>query len=68
MKKDAIDPRVFDLYDDYCHGRIARREFFARASALTVAGASALAMAESLLPRYAQAHTISFTDERIEAR
>jgi carboxymethylenebutenolidase len=50
---------------DYCHGRIERREFLARAAALSVAGASALAMAESLLPRYAEAQTISFNDERI---
>ena len=39
-----IDRRVFELYDEYCHGRIDRREFLARAGALTVAGVSALAM------------------------
>jgi carboxymethylenebutenolidase len=65
MKENKIDPRVFDLYDDYCHGRIDRREFLGRASALTIAGVSALAMAQSLLPRYAEAQTISFTDKRI---
>src|SRR6185295_19243697 len=59
-----IDQRVFDLYDEYCHGHIDRREFLARAS-LVVGG---LAMAQALMPRYAQAQTISFTDERIKAR
>jgi carboxymethylenebutenolidase len=68
MKENKIDPRVFDLYDDYCHGRIDRREFLGRASALTIAGVSALAMAQSLLPRYAEAQTISFTDKRIIGR
>jgi carboxymethylenebutenolidase len=63
-----IDQRVYDLYDEYCHGYIDRREFLARASAITVAGVSGLAMAQALLPRYAQAQTISFTDERIKAR
>jgi carboxymethylenebutenolidase len=63
-----IDQRVFELYDEYCHGYIDRREFLARASAITVAGVSALTMAQALLPRYAQAQTISFTDERIKAR
>jgi carboxymethylenebutenolidase len=59
-----IDQRVFDLYDEYCHGRIDRREFLARSAALVVGG---LAMAQALLPRYAQAQTISFTDSRIKA-
>ncbi|OHC83545.1 MAG: dienelactone hydrolase [Rhodospirillales bacterium RIFCSPLOWO2_12_FULL_67_15] len=60
-----IDRRVFELYDEYCHGRIDRREFLARAAALTVGG---LAMAQALLPRYALAQTISFTDTRIKAQ
>ncbi len=60
-----IDQRVFDLYDEYCHGHIDRREFLSRAAAVTIGG---LAMAQALLPRYAQAQTISFTDPRIKAR
>jgi carboxymethylenebutenolidase len=60
-----IDQRVFDLYDEYCHGQIDRRAFLARAAIVTVGG---LAMAQALLPRYARAQTISFTDERIKAR
>lgn len=43
-----IGQRVFDLYDEYCHGGIDRREF--------------------LLPRYALAQTISFTDTRMKAQ
>src|SRR5436190_3985736 len=60
-----IDQRVFDLYDEYCHGRIDRREFLSRSAALCAAG---LVMAQALLPRYARAQTISFTDERIQAK
>ena len=61
-----IDQRVFDLYDEYCHGRIDRREFLQqRCRGRRVGG---LAMAQALLPRYAQAQTISFTDPRIKAR
>ena len=68
LTQSEIDQRVFDLYDEYCHGRIDRREFLQRASVLTVGGVSALAMAQALLPRYALAQTISFTDQRIKAR
>ena len=68
MTRNEIDPRVFDLYDNYCHGRIDRRQFLDRAAALTIGGVSALAMAQSLMPSYAEAQLISFTDERIKAR
>jgi len=66
MSENIIDQRVFDLYEEYCHGRIDRREFLGRAGALTIGGVSALYMAQALLPRYAEAQTISFTDERIK--
>ena len=65
LSQREIDQRVFDLYDEYCHGRIDRRTFLQRAAVVTAGG---LAMAQALLPRYANAQTISFTDERIRAR
>jgi carboxymethylenebutenolidase len=67
-RQPHIHQRVFDLYDEYCHGRIDRREFLARARAIVVGGVSALAMAQALFPRYAEAQTISFTDDRIKAK
>ena len=66
ITQQEIDQRVFDLYDEYCHGRIDRREFFSRAAALAIVGGSGLTMAQALLPRYAQAQTISFTDTRLK--
>ena len=63
-----IDQRVYDLYDLYCHGYIDRREFLKRAGAITVAGVSGLTIAQALFPRYAEAQTISFTDERMKAQ
>jgi carboxymethylenebutenolidase len=68
MTERESEQRVFDLYDDYCHGRIDRRDFLLRAGALTVGGVSALTMAQALLPRYAEAQTISFTDPRIKGK
>jgi carboxymethylenebutenolidase len=59
---DWIDQRVFNLYDEYCHGRIDRRSFLQQAALV----AGGLAMAQALMPRYANAQTISFTDERLK--
>src|SRR3954468_1789317 len=61
---DWIDQRIFDLYDEYCHGRMDRRMFLKQAALV----AGGLAMAQALMPRYANAQTISFTDERIKAQ
>jgi carboxymethylenebutenolidase len=62
LTQAEIDQQVFDLYDEYCHGRIQRREFLRRAAAL-----GALGFATSLFPDYARAQQISFTDPRIKA-
>jgi carboxymethylenebutenolidase len=64
LTQGEIDRRVFELYDEYCHGKIDRRTFLARAAVVTVGG---LAMAHALLPQYAKAQMISFTDPRIKA-
>jgi len=64
MDQNQIDERVFDLYDEYCHGRIDRRQFFERAGAVAVTG---VAMASALIPNYADAQEVLFTDERIKA-
>ena len=64
ITQPEIDQQVFNLYDEYCHGGIDRREFLRRAGAM---GAAALVMAQGLLPNYAKAQTISFTDSRIKA-
>jgi carboxymethylenebutenolidase len=64
ITQPEIDQQVYNLYDEYCHGRIDRREFLKRAGAM---GAAAMAVAVGLLPDYAKAQTISFTDSRIKA-
>jgi carboxymethylenebutenolidase len=62
VTQPEIDPRVYDLYDEYCHGRIDRREFLRRAGALGL-----LAPAMAFLPDYARAQQVPSTDPRIKA-
>ena len=47
MTKATIDPKVYDLYDEYCHTQMTRRDFLTKASALAIVGGSALAMTEN---------------------
>ncbi len=69
MKKPEIDSKVYDLYDEYCHSDMGRREFLKRAGAMTlVGGVSGIVMAKALMPDYVRAQTISFTDKRIKPK
>jgi carboxymethylenebutenolidase len=60
-----FDQRVLDLYDDYAHGRITRRDFAQRAGAYVAAGMTAEALLASLSPNYAWAQQVAKDDPRI---
>ncbi|MEL6368123.1 MAG: dienelactone hydrolase family protein [Pseudomonadota bacterium] len=62
MTRHEIEATVFDLYDEYCHGQISRRQFFERA------GSAGALMATAMLPNYASGQEVLFTDERIKAQ
>lgn len=57
--------KLLDLYDLYAHGLISRRTFFKRLSQYAVGGMTVAALAETLLPKYAEAQQISDGDGRI---
>ncbi len=66
----TLDDDLFDLYDEYCHGSMSRRDFLDRAKAIGAAlGLAGLAAcrAADMLPDYSRTQQVSFTDERIKA-
>ena len=62
-----FDQELLDLYDDYAHGRLGRREFARRAAAFAVGGITAEALLERLSPNYALAQQVAPDDTRIHA-
>ena len=56
-----FDQELLDLYDDYAHGRLNRREFARRAAAFAVGGVTAEALLERLSPNYAVAQQVAPT-------
>ncbi|WP_337176985.1 YghX family hydrolase [Paludisphaera sp.] len=62
-----FDQRLLDLYDDYAHGRLGRREFARRAAAFAVGGVTAEALLQRLSPNYALARQVAPDDARIHA-
>ena len=63
-----IPPAAFGLYDRYAHGQIDRRQFISGLARLAVGGLTVTALAEALMPDYARAQQVSFTDPDIHAR
>jgi carboxymethylenebutenolidase len=60
-----FDQGLLDLYDDYAHGRLGRREFARRAAAFAVGGVTAEALLARLSPNYALAQQVAPGDARV---
>lgn len=66
MTKSPLDhPEIRNLFDGYVHGTISRRQFLDRVAALSLAGISATALLDSLLPDYALAQQVAPDDDSI---
>ena len=58
---------LLDLYDDYAHGRIERRDFLRSASKFAVAGITAEMLLSRLTPNYSWAQQVAKDDPKIVA-
>ena len=61
-----FDPELLDLFDQYVHGGVDRRQFLERASRFAVGGLTAAALLESLSPHYAWAQQVPTDDARLQ--
>jgi carboxymethylenebutenolidase len=66
-EKRTVPPEAVELYNQFIHGEISRREFISGAQKFAVAGLTAGAIVTALMPNYAEAQQVSRTDERIRA-
>jgi carboxymethylenebutenolidase len=67
IRKEDIKQEVFDLYDDYAHNRIERREFMQKLSAYAVGGISVTALSSFLMPAYASSIQVQADDPRLKS-
>lgn len=67
IKRADLNQDVYDLFDDYVHSRINRRQFLDRVTRYTVAGLSATAILEFLSPDYALASQVASNDPRLQS-
>ncbi len=64
-KAQDFDQKFLDLYDDYAHGRIARRDFVRAAGAFAVGGMTVEGLINAISPNYAWAEQVKPDDPAI---
>lgn len=60
-----MDQRIIDLYDDFTHSRISRRDFMDRATAMLGSTAAAATVLTTLKSDVAKAETVAANDPRL---
>jgi len=64
-QKRKIPAEAVELYTRFIHGEISRRDFFNEVQRFAVAGLTATAIIDALMPNYALGQQVRKDDERI---
>lgn len=67
LVKEDIKQEVFDLYDDYAHDRIERRQFLDKLSLYAVGGITVASLMSFIMPNYTTAAMLEKDDPRLDS-
>lgn len=67
LTKEDISQEVFDLYDDYAHNKIERRQFIEKLSIFAVGTLTLPALLSFMTPNYVDSILIEPTDPRLKS-
>jgi carboxymethylenebutenolidase len=67
IEKEDIKQEVFDLYDDYAHNRLNRRDFMEKLSAYAVGSITVPALMSFLMPDYQNSIQVKSDDPRLRS-
>lgn len=65
LKKEDISQDVFDLYDDYAHNKIERRQFLEKLSLYAIGGLTVPSLLSFMMPNYIDSILIKADDSRL---
>lgn len=68
LKKEDLSQEVFDLYDDYAHNKIQRRDFVQKLSLYAVGGLTVPSLMSFLMPNYKTSTLIKANDPRLKSK
>ena len=66
LRKEDIDQEVFDLYDDYAHNRLDRRQFMDKLSLYAVGGITISSLLGFIMPDYETKIQLNQDDPRLK--
>jgi carboxymethylenebutenolidase len=66
VKKEDIKQEVFDLYDEYAHNKIDRRQFVERLSTYAVGGLTVSSLMGFIMPNYQDKIQVKANDPRLK--
>ncbi|WP_338358173.1 dienelactone hydrolase family protein, partial [Yeosuana marina] len=67
LKKEDINQDVFDLYDDYAHNKIDRRQFVEKLSLYAIGGLTVSSLLSFITPNYVDNLLLKPDDNRIDS-
>jgi len=67
IKKEDINPAIFDLYDKYAHNKINRRKFVDKLTMYAVGGLTVPALLSFLMPDYVEKLQVKQDDPRLKS-
>lgn len=67
INKEDIKQEVFDLYDDYAHNRLDRRDFVQKLSLYAVGGLTVTSLMSFLMPDYKEKIQVKADDARLQS-
>ena len=67
IRKEDIKQEVFDLYDDYAHSRVNRRQFVEKLSLYAVGGLTVSALMSFLMPDYKSNIEVEADDPQLKS-
>lgn len=68
IRKEDISQEVFDLYDDYAHNRLDRRQFMHKLSAYAIGGVTVASLLSFIMPKYKETLQIQPDDARLDSK
>lgn len=68
LKKEDINQEVFDLYDDYAHNKVNRRQFVEKLSLYAIGGLTVGSLLSFMSPDYINTLLVSKDDPRLDSK